>query len=107
MPSAASSRAVPPVDTISTPILASPRANSTRPRLSDTDSSARLIGTSPGATVPAAGRGASAIRLHAHQPRVAGIERHAPGRDQAHRARQQPVLDLVKVLPDRRDVRMV
>ena len=50
MPSSRSSLAVPPVDTISTPSSDSPRAKSTRPRLSDTDSSARRTFTSPGAT---------------------------------------------------------
>ena len=41
MPASASSRAVPPVETISIPSSASPRANSTIPVLSETDSSAR------------------------------------------------------------------
>src|SRR5262245_35462805 len=43
MPASASSLAVPPVERISTPRAASARANSTRPRLSLTLSSARLI----------------------------------------------------------------
>ena len=54
------SRAVPPVDTISTPSFTSPRAKSTRPRLSDTLRSARLMRTSPGATVSATGGRVSA-----------------------------------------------
>ena len=40
--------AVPPVETISTPSSARPRAKSTMPRLSETDSSARRTRTSPG-----------------------------------------------------------
>ena len=49
MPASASAPAVPPVETISTPSSASPRAKSTRPVLSETDSSARRTWTSPGA----------------------------------------------------------
>ena len=41
-------RAVPPVETSSTPSSARPRAKSTIPRLSETDSSARRIRTAPG-----------------------------------------------------------
>src|SRR4051794_40112914 len=48
IPASSSSRAVPPVETISMPSSASPCAKSTRPVLSETDSSARLISTSPG-----------------------------------------------------------
>jgi len=47
-PADSSSRAVPPVETTSTPRSASPRAKSTIPRLSDTDSRARLMRTAPG-----------------------------------------------------------
>src|SRR5579862_1771046 len=50
-PADASSRAVPPVETSSTPSSARPRANSTMPRLSETESSARRTRTSPGSTV--------------------------------------------------------
>src|SRR3954454_17451345 len=88
-------------------MLASPRANSTSPRLSDTLSSARWIRTSPGATVSAAGGPVSAIGLPAHQRRFVRIQRHAPRRDQPHGAWQQPVLDLLEVPPGRRDVAMV
>src|SRR3954467_12362272 len=88
-------------------MLASPRANSTSPRLSDTLSSARWIRTSPGATVSAAGGRVSAIGLHAHQPRVVRIQHPPPRRDQPHGAWQQPVLDLLEVPPGRRDVAMV
>src|SRR5919199_1357694 len=107
IPCSASSRAVPPVDTISTPRFTSPRANSSNPRLSETLRSARWIRTSPGATVGAAGGCVSPIRLDAHEPRIGRIERHAPGGDQPHGARQKPVLDVVEALKDRRDVAMV
>jgi hypothetical protein len=43
-----SASAVPPVDTTSTPSSVRPAAKSTMPRLSETDSSARLIRTAPG-----------------------------------------------------------
>ena len=49
MPAPASSRAVPPVETISTPSSPSPRAKSTIPAFSETDSSALRRRTSPGA----------------------------------------------------------
>ena len=48
MPASSSSCAVPPVETISIPSSLRPRANSTMPVLSDTDSSARATCTSPG-----------------------------------------------------------
>jgi hypothetical protein len=48
-PAAVSSRAVPPVETSSTPSAARPCAKSTIPRLSETDSSALRTRTSPGA----------------------------------------------------------
>src|SRR3954452_18608084 len=48
-PDERSETAVPPVDTSSMPSSASPRAKSTIPRLSETDSSARRTRTSPGA----------------------------------------------------------
>jgi len=50
-PDSVSSRAVPPVETISIPSSDRPCANSMIPVLSDTDSSARAIWTSPGAVV--------------------------------------------------------
>src|SRR4051812_23896462 len=46
-PASWSSRAVPPVETSSTSSSARPRAKSTMPRLSDTDSSARRMRTAP------------------------------------------------------------
>src|SRR4051794_4887813 len=58
--------AVPPVETISTPSSASPRAKSTIPRLSETDSSARWMRTAPGAV------GASGEVSEAMAPMVFG-----------------------------------
>src|SRR4051794_26783521 len=106
-PAPSSSRAVPPVDTISIPSSASPRANSTSPRLSDTVSSARRIRTSPGSTTSRASESVVAMRSHLlndHVPRRLGIDPHGPGRKQPHRARQQPVLDLVDAFLDGGDV---
>ena len=54
IPWSRSSRAVPPVETISTPSSARPRAKSTMPRLSDTESSALRTRTSWGCVVSAA-----------------------------------------------------
>src|SRR5829696_1754919 len=98
MPSCASSPAVPPVETISTPRSASPRAKSTRPRLSDTLSRARRMRTSPAAVrwVP---RGSIAI-VGEHQARIGGIEAHTPLGDQANRARQEAVFEAVNTLFD-------
>jgi hypothetical protein len=48
-PADSSSAAVPPVETSSTPSADRPRAKSTTPRLSETDSSARRICTAAGA----------------------------------------------------------
>src|SRR3954469_21518459 len=59
-PASASADAVPPVDTSSTPSSDRPRAKSTMPRLSETDSSARWMRTAPGA-VDAAGEVSEAI----------------------------------------------
>ncbi len=55
MPALRELAAVPPVETISTPSSSRPRANSTIPSFSDTDSSARRTRTSPGAarSIPA------------------------------------------------------
>src|SRR5919202_1731260 len=106
MPAPSSSRAVPPVETISTPSSASPRANSTSPRLSETLSSARRTRTSPGwltSTGPWSVV-ATVASLDEHVARRAGIDAHAPGGDQAHGTREQPMLDLVDPFPDRRDV---
>src|SRR3954469_24562013 len=60
-PASLSAAAVPPVETISTPSSASPRAKSTIPRLSETDSRARWMRTAPGA-VDAADEVSEAMR---------------------------------------------
>src|SRR3954462_277575 len=106
MPAPSSSRAVPPVETISTPRSASPRANSTSPRLSETVRSARRTRTSPGCTTSAGPWAVVAIAasLDDHLARRRGIGPHAPLRDELHGTRQQPVLDLVDPLLDRGDV---
>ena len=69
--------AVPPVETSSTPALASAAANSTRPVLSETDSSARRTGTRSGAGIfleaTAMGEGLSAGRVEA------GVSTARPG----------------------------
>src|SRR4051812_11679203 len=106
MPASASSRAVPPVDTISMPSSASPRAKSTSPRLSDTVSSARLICTPPGSVTFTALSSVVAISalLDYDLARRAGIDPYRAGREQPHRPRQQAVLDLVNPVLDRGDV---
>src|SRR4051812_44051222 len=97
IPWSRSSRAVPPVETISTPSSARPRAKSTRPRLSDTVSSARRTWTSPGRITAALPPLVVAISflLEEHAPSAGGIELHAPAREHAHGLRQEAVLDLV------------
>src|SRR3954454_21809577 len=107
-PAPESSRAVPPVDTISIPSSASPRANSTSPRLSDTVSSARRIRTSPGSPASSApDESVVAMRTHLlddHVPRRAWVDAHGAEREQPHRPRQQPVLYLVDAFLDSGDV---
>src|SRR5918992_4370586 len=99
------SAAVPPVETISTPSSARPRANSTRPRLSDTLSSARLMRASPGA-VSSVPRGSIDI-VDQYDTRVVRIDADAPGRDQLDRTRQQPVLHGMHALLDLGDARRI
>src|SRR5688500_1118012 len=105
IPSAASSRRVPPVETISTSSAARPRANSSRPRLSDTLSRARRTRTSPGALTSAPAR--SVAIVGEHRSRVGGIGANPPRGNQAHRTRQQPVLDAVHSLLDLGDPRRI
>src|SRR5919199_3176801 len=97
MPALSSSRAVPPVETISTPRSARPRANSTRPRLSETVRSARRTRTSPGCATSIGPWSVVAIGafLHDHLARVLGVDSHPALGYEPHRARKQPVLDLV------------
>src|SRR5215216_2958334 len=101
MPPPASSAAVPPVDTISTPSPASPRAKSTSPRLSDTLSRARRIRTSPGALTSVLPD--SIAIVDQHRSRVGRIAANTPRGYQAYRPRQQPVLDAVYSLLDLSD----
>src|ERR671938_619499 len=97
MPASASSRAVPPVETISTPSSLRPRAKSTRPRLSEVVSSARRTRTAPGSTTSGTLSSVVPTRLlvHDHATGAGGIDAHAAGSDQPHGLGQQPVLDLV------------
>src|SRR5215218_237602 len=94
-----SSRAVPPVETSSTPSSSSPRPKSTSPRLSETVSRARRTRTSPGGA-GSAPRYSAAFVIDPNQPRVVQVKVHPAGRDHPHRLRKQPVLDLVDALLD-------
>src|SRR3954452_4596336 len=72
-PAPPSADAVPPVETSSTPSSDRPRAKSTMPRLSETDSSARWMRTAPGA-VDAAGEVSEAMgRGYGVRPRLGSI----------------------------------
>src|SRR5690348_8477610 len=99
IPPAASSRAVPPVETISTPRSASPRANSRIPVLSETDRSALPTRTSPGATGAYRATDWMPCSISPTLPidhdtaRVCLIEAHRAASKEAHRLRQQLVLD--------------
>src|SRR3954467_13184562 len=104
MPCSRSSAAVPPVETISTPSSVSPRAKSTSPRLSDTDSRARRTRTSAGAVIPAPSCSVASVILDQHDARIVRVEPDRPRRDQPNGFRQEPVLDLVDPLLDLPDV---
>src|SRR3954454_24637273 len=104
MPWPRNSPAVPPVETISTPRSVSPRAKSTRPRLSETVSSARRICTSPGAVTPAPSCSVASVILDQHDARIVRVEPDRPRRDQPNGFRQEPALDLVDPLLDLPDV---
>src|SRR5436190_2375694 len=104
MPCPRSSPAVPPVETISTPSSVSPRAKSTRPRLSETESSARRTRTSPGAVTPAPSCSVASVILDQHDARIVGIQPDRPRRNQPYGLRQEPVLDPVDPLLDLPDV---
>src|SRR5579875_2884654 len=118
MPASDSAAAVPPVETISIPRSARPRANSTMPVLSETDRSARAICGPPGGTpvpsVPAdvavsaspltapVGSLRASIRFGTlpadpHASRVGRIELDRPLRNPRHRLHEQFVLDRMKV----------
>src|SRR3954449_6617882 len=106
MPASRSAAAVPPVDTISTPSRARPRAKSTIPVLSETEMSALLTLTASSgraaASAPVAGVAGSAIAcglrfLHVHDPPITSIDLGSPGGDQADRLGKQLMLDLVNL----------
>src|SRR3954469_7163788 len=92
-PAAVSSLAVPPVETISIPSSARPRAKSTIPVLSETDSSARWIRTSPGCVTAAGPSSGGTIASDDDAARVGGVERHRTAGDQPDRLGEQLVLD--------------
>src|SRR3982751_6284151 len=97
IPWSRSSRAVPPVETISTPRSARPRAKSTSPRLSETVSRARRTCTSPGwvtAALPPLVV-AMALLLEVHAPPAPGVELHAPARQRPDGFGQQAMLDIM------------
>src|SRR3954453_1323596 len=87
IPACSKAAAVPPVDTSSTSSSASPRAKSIRPVLSDTDSSARRMRTSPGCVT----RGTLTIDDDSARQRRVPPDR--AGGDPAHRLAQQLVLE--------------
>src|SRR3954447_2605302 len=101
MPWSRSSRAVPPVDTISTPRSASPRAKSTSPRLSDTVRRARLTWTSPRWLTAALPPLVVAVNflLEEHAPAAGRIELRPTSRQKAHCLGQEAMLDLVDPFP--------
>src|SRR5579871_276634 len=112
MPASASSRAVPPVETISIPRSARPRANSRIPVLSDTESRARAMRTSSGrwsaavtfwlasSMQPRLYRSAAVLGLDQDAARTPGIDVDPAGGDQANCLREQLVLDRVQALQD-------
>src|SRR3954452_11063781 len=100
-PAPSSSRDVPPVETISTPSSSSPRAKSTIPVLSETDSSARRIRTSPGWVT----RGN--LSVDEDPPRVRGVPSDTPRGQHPDRLRQQRVLHRLQRATDLRRVRRV
>src|SRR5918995_2045400 len=110
MPSRCSSRAVPPVDTISTPSSLRPRAKSTSPRLSLTVSSARRTRTSSGAvtSTPVPSLVATAVSpLYDNPARRCRVDAHRARRDQPDRPRQKLVLDRVNSRLDRLDAESI
>src|SRR3954447_11629034 len=97
IPWSRSSRAVPPVETISTPRSARPRAKSTSPRLSETVSSARRTCTSPGRETAALPPlvVAMGFLLEENAPPASWIEPHVPAREPPQGLRQKAMLDLM------------
>src|SRR5204862_8354852 len=97
IPWSRSSRAVPPVETISTPRSARPRAKSTSPRLSETVSRARRTCTSPGWVTAALPPLVVAIGLllEEHAPPTRRVELHTPACQLPDGLGQQSMLDLM------------
>src|SRR5215213_2207931 len=100
-PAASSACAVPPVDTSSIPRASSPLAKSTMPVLSDTESTARRIRTSPGCVTGADDRSGS----NEHAPWVGGVDADGVAGDQTDRLAQQLVLDRAQRVADRLGLR--
>src|SRR3954452_8955601 len=96
-PASAKCRAVPPVETISTPSSRRQRANSAMPVLSDTVISARLTRTSPGAEISTSETVRTSL-IDGHPTWIRGVHSHLPPGYQTHRSRQQLVLDLLDPL---------
>src|SRR5690349_16813448 len=110
IPASESSRAVPPVETISMPSSVSHFASSTSPRLSDTVRRARWIRTSPGCTTSLELVSvASDIRsfLDQHPPGVIRIDVHGPPCQKLDCPRQKLVLDRVNRIFNRVDLRRI
>src|SRR3954470_9233385 len=93
IPAASSSRAVPPVETISIPSSLSPRANSTIPVLSDTDHSARATCTSPGLAKWALATASSTAPRLSVDDHATTLDSHHAACDEVDRAGEQLVLD--------------
>src|SRR5688572_29839245 len=93
-PASWSAVAVPPVEISSMPSSARPRAKSAIPVLSETDSTARAIRSSPGCVMRrlASGRQDTSLR-HQHAARMVGVEPDRVAGDQPDRLAQQVVLD--------------
>src|SRR3954466_9372458 len=98
-PPSESARAVPPVETSSTPSSARPRAKSTTPRLSETEISARRTLTSPGAVGSVAVR--SAIEGNIDPAGIFGIDTDGARGERPHSPRQQLMLDGLQGRVDR------
>src|SRR5688500_1874109 len=101
MPASWSSCAVPPVETTSMPRSVRPRANSTMPRLSETDSSARPTRTSPGrAKCELTAVSATGPRLSGdpHATGVGRVQAQCAAGEEADRLRQQLVLQRAQAL---------
>src|SRR6478735_5438026 len=91
-PASRSAVAVPPVERISTPSPARPRAKSATPVLSETETSARRTLIAPSSTVSE--RVSAAASVIDYDPaRVVGVDPNLARRDHADRLRVELVLD--------------